>query len=634
MTTRSRSALAALFMATGASVAEAQDAPAGKASKAVWEPVSYTEDIKHTDVVFVTPDVGWVSGDKGTMLHTKDGGKTWEAQLGGDPEAADPEVKLLRFFDERHGWAIKGEKLLATTDGESWEEIAPVLQRMVDFVFISPTEGFAAAGKSIYAVSPHNVFRTRDGGRTWEPGAECGVKAVVDGLTKQIKCHFVRLHFPTPSVGYAIGQDICAGMGCGPPPIIGKTEDGGETWRFFVGPGDVKGAPLTDLFFTGEQTGFVTSADNKLYATADGGNTWKGIVATPGDWLRFADPETGWSFDYSHLAFTTNAGARWSSRPHRFPASVRGLSFPRRDRAYVVGDHGMIMRYRVLDPAEKAASSAIAAPAMPPFVTPLEQEAAEVLAVVESLQEAGAGAPAGAASAIRDDGEGVAMEEGEESAALPADEGEEGEDGEGEVTQEDPGAAAGAPLAPMAPAKLGKLDLLMTALGKTVPSFLDQFTNLNLLAARLRSAGALPDRLSELKAALGAVRKAEDKASADEALAQALTAAQGLHAAATVAMQRKLPAAAPMASPESAESPAAAPENVETAPAEDGAATPAAEAGGAAEEQEAPGPAEEATEDTPSDDGLAAEAARAAEEEAKKTAKEKLGKSIKKKLRF
>jgi len=488
---------AALLLLPASALAQAAK-PA--TAKGVWEPVSYPEDIKLTDVAFVTPDIGWVSGAKGTILHTRDGGKTWNPQLGGDPEAADPEVSMLRFFDERHGWAIKGEKLLATTDGENWEEIAPVLQRMVDFVFVSPTEGIAAAGTSIYAVSPHNIFRTHDGGRTWEPGAECLAKAVVDGLTKQIKCHFIRLHFPTPSVGYATALDICSGMGCGPPPIMAKTEDGGETWQFFVGPGDVKVASMRDVFFTGEQTGFVTTSENKLYATADGGNTWKGVVATPGDWLRFADPETGWSFAGGHLAFSTNGGGRWSSRPHRFPASVRGLSFPRRDRAYVVGDHGMIMRYRVLGAAEKAASGGVAAPAMLPYATPLEGQAAEVSELLESVQPVETGSVA-------------------------------------------PGPA-------IAPPKLKKIDLLLTALGTSVPSFLDQFTNLNLLAARLRSAGELPSRLAELRSALSAVKKASDRAAADAALGQAFAAAQQLHTAASVATQKQLPAtSAPSGSP-------------------------------------------------------------------------------------
>ena len=504
-----RAVLTAVLLAVPAAAVSQTAKPIS--AKGVWEPVSFTEDIDLTDVTFVTPDVGWVSGDKGTILHTKDGGKTWEAQLGGDPAAADPEIKRLRFFDERHGWAIKGKKLLATTDGESWEEIAPLPERMGDFVFVSPTDGFAAAGETQYLHEPHNVFRTQDGGRTWKPGPTCEMKAMVDGLTKQLGCYLVRFHFPSRSVGYAIAEATCMGS-CG-PPIMAKTEDGGETWRFFMGPGDPKVESLVDMFFTGEQTGFVTSSEKKLYATADGGNTWKGVVATPGEYLRFADPVTGWSFGREHLAFSTNGGGRWSSRPHRFPAPVRGLSFPRRDRAFAVGDHGMIMRYRVLSPAEKTASGAVVAPAMSPYATPIEGQAAEVLGLLESVQPVETGSVA-EGGAVRETVE-VEIEEGSPVSAGLA----------------------------IAPPKLKKIDLLLTALGTTVPSFLDQFSNLNLLAARLRSASDLPGRLSELRSALSAVKKANDKAAANAALAQAFTAAQQLHTAASVATQKQLPAA-------------------------------------------------------------------------------------------
>jgi hypothetical protein len=302
---------------------------------------------------------------------------------------------------------------------------------------------------------------------------------------------------------------------------MAKTEDGGETWRFFTGPGDVKVAALTDVFFTSETTGFVTSSEKKLYATTDGGNTWKGVVATPGEWLRFADPETGWSFAYSHLAFSTNGGLRWSSRPHRFPASVNGLSFPRRDRAYLVGDHGMVMRYRVLARAEAAAKGALEAPAMPVLATPLESQAGEVLALLDSVQP-------------------------EESGSADVD--TEGDSEEAPSQEIEEGGGGFSMESPIPAPKLKKLDLLLTALGTTVPSFLDQFTNLNLLAARLRSAGDLPARLSELRSALSAVKKAGDKEAANAALAQALSAAQQLHTAASVAVQKQLPPASPIAS--------------------------------------------------------------------------------------
>jgi len=102
-----------------------QKAPAGEKPKfkAIWEPITYKQDIKLTDVVFVTEQVGWVSGANGTLLKTTDGGDSWTAVLGGDATAKDEPIQALRFAGENHGWAVKGTgKLLRTTDGASWEE--------------------------------------------------------------------------------------------------------------------------------------------------------------------------------------------------------------------------------------------------------------------------------------------------------------------------------------------------------------------------------------------------------------------------------------------------------------------------------------------------------------------------------
>lgn len=522
----------ALLLAVPAGMA----AQAEKAGRAVWEPVNYSEDLTLTDAFFVTPDIGWVSGDKGTILHTKDGGTTWTPQLGGDPASPDPKIDRLRFYDERHGWAVQGNKLLRTTDGEAWEEAGALPTAFTDYRFVSPLDGFASATPSSQGNHDH-IFRTRDGGNTWEVVAPCKVRVVVEGTNRELRCTVERLVFPSRNTGYAIGSQFWFNTQRW-PPIIGKTVDGGETWEFFVGPGNPKEAQLEDLAFTDELNGVVYAHGEvglqKLYTTSDGAKTWKSVIASPGSYPRFhfADPEVGWAISTNKLLYTTNGGKKWTAAAADFPSYQIGVSFPRRDRAYVVGDHGLVLRYRVLAPGEKTVAATKPAPAMPPYATPLEQEASEAVAMLETLQEEVAG----------------------NQAATGA-----GEDAENaESAEEEPVAAAAAPLAVpgFAPAKLNKLQVLMTALGSTVPSFLSQFTNLNLLAARLRSAGELPARLSELKAALTAVQKAPDNSAAQAALAQALAAAQGLHAAAAVAIQKQLPVSSSSSSGE-ASAPAA-----------------------------------------------------------------------------
>src|SRR4051812_10021443 len=74
--------------------------------KAIWEPVNFKQDITLTDVLFMSEQVGWVSGANGTLLKTTDGGDSWTAVLGGDATAKDTPIKSLRSAGENHVWAV------------------------------------------------------------------------------------------------------------------------------------------------------------------------------------------------------------------------------------------------------------------------------------------------------------------------------------------------------------------------------------------------------------------------------------------------------------------------------------------------------------------------------------------------
>jgi photosystem II stability/assembly factor-like uncharacterized protein len=608
--------------------------------KGVWEPVSYPADLVLNDVFFVTPDIGWVTGGKygnkggGVLLHTRDGGASWSPQLG-DAESAEPPFRNLYFLDERNGWVLQEaesgkDKLLRTADAENWDQVGSIETSwgLLDYSFTSPTNG-------VYLDANDNVARimhTSDGGRTWTEAYRCAGKLQIEGLTKELACNFKSLHFPSASVGYAVG----GAHGAKRTLFVGKTEDGGKTWKLStvsdIG-GDLEVYFKQEVYFTDERTGFVHLSDKKLYRTTDGGATWKGLIGTPGPELKFADAQVGWSFfAYKSLSYTTDGGKRWTSREFAFPAKVNAFSLPRRDRAYVVGEHGMIYRYRVLAAGESAVPNALAAPAMPVFDSPLDDRVGELAPIVDALAQAVAAAPDSAA------GPGPAPAAGPEEAGVAdaelADDGEEDAAGYAEPDV----SADGAPvpeedeyeMADAAPADagmtsaftagccakpLGKFDLVLTAVTGIVPQFLGQYKNTNLLLAGLRMLTDLPGRINDLNSALRTFRKAPDKAAAQSALAQVNAAVQGLTQSTAVAFQKQLP---PQVE-EAGEAGAAAVE--ENQPEE---ATPAE-----AENEEA-----ESSAETPSDDGLAEEAARAAEEAAQKNAKENVGKSIKKKLRL
>ena len=327
--------------------------------KGIFEPIPYPEDVELLDVDFANEKVGWAAGGTSTMkggfiLATKDEGATWKVQAG-DPQSEDRAMRELRFSDEKNGWAVQptgqAAKLLHTSDGENWTEVGSIPEHYTDYQFVSPTAGFVAEGSKI--------FGTSDAGHTWTPGYQCATKLEVKGLAREVECDIAAFSFLSPQLGYAIGNSSQA-----PGVFMLKTQDGGANWNVWLVLPDENGRESA-IHFSDENNGALRTG-GKFFATSDGGKTWNGVVGAtvrgkpP---MRFAG-SVGWSIGYNTLAFTTNKGKRWTTRSIPFPAQAQGWTLPKPDRAYVVGEHGMAYRYRVV-PSSFTAPKAIEGPAMP-----------------------------------------------------------------------------------------------------------------------------------------------------------------------------------------------------------------------------------------------------------------------------
>lgn len=329
--------------------------------KAIFEPINYEEDVAFTDVLFVNAKVGWVSGggggvmQGGVILHTRDGGDSWAIQVG-DLQSSEVAYRELRFADEKHGWAYQrnSNKLLRTTDGETWEQIGALPGHHGDYTFLSATVGVVS--------TDNKILRTQDAGRTWKEVFACVTKAEVEGLMRNAECSFSSFYFPSQKVGYAIGQSRQVNTA-----FVAKTEDGGANWKVWAAlPGE--SGKDASVVFTDENAGFVRAERGNFFATIDGGQTWRGITGTVGSGapeIKFADREAGWAIStYGNFNYTVDGGKRWVVRQMKFPTNVAAFSFPRRDRGYVVGDHGMIYCYRIV-PIAYTARGMIEAPMMP-----------------------------------------------------------------------------------------------------------------------------------------------------------------------------------------------------------------------------------------------------------------------------
>ena len=275
-------------------------------------------------------------------------------------------------------------------------------------------------------------------------------------------------------------------------------------------PGDDDGRE-GHIFFIDARNGYACLANGKLFGTDDGGETWSGLPGASCENkapILFADPEVGWAMRYTKLTFTTDGGKRWVSREVSLPASVNAFSLPRRDRAYVVGDHGMVFRYSIV-PVEQSIANAVAAPAMPAFSTALADRGFDFAQNMTALESTLGGGS-------QDAGMGVQPSGGTTGADAPS-----------------------AFIAGCCGKRLSSLELVLRAINAVAPSYAAKYKNLNLVSLGMRTADALPQRTDNLKAAVKAFRTATDKTTADQALATIKSALAEFRAVADTAVQRK-----------------------------------------------------------------------------------------------
>jgi hypothetical protein len=309
-----------------------------------------------------------------------------------------------------------------------------------------------------------------------------------------------------------------------------------------TGPGVLEQDFIKGIFFLDEETGYARLGSGKLHMTTDGGKTWRGIVASPGEAIQFADPMVGWGVELGwtelRFSYTSDGGKRWSSRRIDLPETVKAYSMPRRDRAYIVGTGGMIFRYRVVPAAQPLVANAVLAPAMPAFESAIDEQVAQLEEIFEELsQELEAAA--------------VASQQGKAGGAAGVAQNTDPFNADS-LAAVDSAAVWNEPFdAPLPPASgftancckksFSRLELTLAALSTTLPDFVGKYRNLNLLLAAIRMGAELPAEYRALKGDLRTFRRAQDKESAQAALAGVIEALTTLKQTTSIAMQQELP---------------------------------------------------------------------------------------------
>ena len=121
-----------------------------------WAQASVPLSSDLTDVCFPTPQKGWVVGHDGVVLHSMDGGVTWVKNLDG--------FAALKFMQEYYA-------AHPARDPNANERLQHNVKQLAgegaDKPFLSVYFNDELNG---FIVGPFNlIFRTKDGGKNWEP---------------------------------------------------------------------------------------------------------------------------------------------------------------------------------------------------------------------------------------------------------------------------------------------------------------------------------------------------------------------------------------------------------------------------------------------------------------------------------
>lgn len=118
-----------------------------------WRQAAVPVSVSLTALQFVDARNGWAVGHQGVVLHTRDGGATWRKQLDGIQAAA------LVLADASASFGPDRDQELA--QAQHLVDDGPD-KPFLDLYFDSPTTGYVLGAYNL-------MFRTDDGGATWQP---------------------------------------------------------------------------------------------------------------------------------------------------------------------------------------------------------------------------------------------------------------------------------------------------------------------------------------------------------------------------------------------------------------------------------------------------------------------------------
>ncbi|MBI2968482.1 MAG: PKD domain-containing protein [Bacteroidetes bacterium] len=184
----------------------------------------------------------YASGQAGAVLKSADGGNTWTSL----PQQTTNDLRAISVIDDQTAIAVgDAGKILKTTDGGlSWVTVqSAVPSDLRDVTFIDDTTGFIVC-------SGGSILKTVDGGATWT------TQATVAGKNLN---------------AVKFSRDALAGYAVGDSGTILRSIDRGETWELLTAttPYELKSVEALNA-----RDAAAVGANGTLLKTTDGGLSW------------------------------------------------------------------------------------------------------------------------------------------------------------------------------------------------------------------------------------------------------------------------------------------------------------------------------------------------------------------------
>lgn len=273
------------------------------------------------DVDMISATEGWAVGGYGVIMHTTDGGITWERQVSATYET----LWTVFFTDALNGWASGNVDLYTTDGGRTWKQAyrsLPSVGTVYNMTFADLNRGFATGN------SANSIMKTTDGGRNW-----------------------FRQDFPI-DIGLVKFFDPLNGIASSHQGVM-VTSDGGQTWtqRPNATGGDewvdtLRGWRINNSEVIG---GLIRQ---KIDYTVDGGVTWTQGATPEGTFvfrLFFKDALNGWGVGTKeNIIHTSDGGVTWQTQrgglnaPRRFNAPLEDIHVFDGLRGIAVGNTGLV----------------------------------------------------------------------------------------------------------------------------------------------------------------------------------------------------------------------------------------------------------------------------------------------------